>query len=91
MCWCGMAELRIENIDLQKSHLIKLRNIETESFICGGLSSLQKFAFSYKIYSNAVVPKLYKSRPTFQNINFQVPHSSACTGTVLRSTWEKVQ
>ena len=33
--------------------------------------------------SKPVVLKLFKSRPTFQNINFRVPHNSACTSKYL--------
>ena len=36
-----------------------------------------------------VVPKLYKSRPTFQNINFRIPHNSACISKYLEKSTEK--
>ena len=60
---------------MQQGHrlLFDLKNVHT-------CKQLEKYR------SKAVVPKLFKSRPTFQNINFRIPHTFACISKYLEKS-----
>ena len=45
--------------------------------------------FFYRKHSSTMVPKLFKSRPTFQNIHFRVPQNFACTSEYLEKSTVK--